>query len=284
MKISICGINGLIGDKLAKSFYDRGYEVIPVLRGDLSKGSSHIASLIDGSIAVINIAGAPVFKRWSQKWKSEIYNSRILTTKVLVDAVNSLSSPPKKFISVSATGIYDHINVHDEFSTFFDSGFLAYVCRDWESAALEIDSSKAELTIFRLGVVLSNRGGAFKKLLPVFKYGVGGPVGSGKQYFPWIHIDDVVNAFIGAVELNRPTGVYNLVAPEIVTNGQFSRVLGRVLSRPAILPLPAFLLKTIYGEAASMLLLGQQVIPQRLLADGFDFKYPRLEEGLKSLI
>jgi uncharacterized protein (TIGR01777 family) len=220
-------------------------------------------------------------RRWEIARKKEIYESRVLTTRRLVEAVNSLEKPLADFITASAVGIYDSVEVHDEFSTSYASGFLADLCIDWEHEALKVDAEKTRLTIFRLGVVLSASGGMLKKMLPPFRLGLGARIGKGDFYMPWIHIDDVVKAIVGTIFKPIATGVYNLVAPEIVTNREFTLQLAAVTGKAAYLTLPAKLVSLVMGEASQLLLEGQQVIPQRLLADGFEFSYPTLESALR---
>ncbi|TCO05978.1 TIGR01777 family oxidoreductase [Natronoflexus pectinivorans] len=280
MKIAICGISGLIGNAVANEFRSANDEVISITRSDLSKGTEHLKKLLEGTSAVVNLAGAPIAKRWTKKWKEEIYSSRVNTTRTIVQAVNQMENPPKEFVSASAVGIYDAVSVHDEFSLNYAEDFLSKVCQDWEGEALKLDSKRVRLTIFRLGVVLSKKGGALKQMLLPFKIGLGGRIGSGEQFFPWIHLTDVVRAISGAVKIPKATGIYNLVAPEILNNRQFTVTLAKTMKKPAIFPVPVWGLKLLFGEGASALIEGQQVIPQRLLADGFDFSFPTLERAL----
>ncbi len=281
MKVAICGINGLIGKAAAERFHLKNYEIIAISRDDLAKGSDHLKSLFFDVDAIINLAGAPLIKRWTAKWKKEIYNSRINTTRLIVDAVNKMESPPQSFISASAVGIYDINSVHDEFSVLYGNDFLSMICRDWEQEALKIKSQSVKLSIFRFGVVISKQGGFLKRILFQFKMGLGGKIGKGDQFFPWIHIEDVIRAIVGAVELPNAAGIYNLVAPEIVDNRQFTKTLASVLKRPAFFSVPLWFLKLLFGEAVTAITSGQQVIPQRLLADAYEFAYPTLESALK---
>ncbi len=281
MKVAICGINGLIGKATAEKFHLMNYDVIAIGRDDLAKGSEHLKVLFNNVDAIINLAGAPLIRRWTKKWKEELYNSRINTTRIIVEAVNEMEIPPRSFISASAVGIYDDHSVHDEFSVLYGKDFLSMICRDWENEALKLNSKPIKLFIFRFGAVLSKQGGFLKRILFQFKMGLGGKIGKGNQFFPWIHIDDVVRAIIGAVELPNTAGIYNLVAPEIVDNQKFTKTLASVLKRPAFFPVPLCLLKLLFGEAVTAITTGQQVIPQRLLADGFEFAYPTLESALK---
>jgi uncharacterized protein len=281
MRVAICGITGLIGKAVKTALQSEDYIVIGISRQDLAAGSGHLQKLLHGTDSVINLAGSPIITRWSKANKERIYHSRIDTTRLLVEAVNGLPSPPKDFISASAVGIYDEVNVHDEFSSNFSSDFLATVCRNWEHEALKLNADKVRLSIFRLGVVLSATGGALKQMLLPFKMGVGGRIGSGQQFFPWIHLEDVVRAVVGGITIPRASGVYNLVAPEVLTNLQFTKKLARTLKRPASLLVPVWALKLVLGDGVKALTSGQQVIPQRLLADGFEFSYPTLARALE---
>ncbi|GAO31422.1 TIGR01777 family oxidoreductase [Geofilum rubicundum] len=282
MRVAICGITGLIGQAVKTALQSAGYIVVGVSRQDLASGTDHLKKLLHGTDAVVNLAGAPILTRWTESNKKKIYHSRIDTTRLLVEAINALSSPPKDFISASAVGIYDDVNVHDEFSTNYSSDFLSKVCRDWENEALKVNADKVRLSIFRLGIVLTVSGGALEQMLLPFKWGLGGKIGSGKQFFPWIHLEDVVSAIVGGITIPRASGVYNLVAPELVTNQQFTHQLARALRRPAFFMVPVWVLKLVFGEGATALTTGQQVIPQRLLADGFEFSYPSLNRALKT--
>ena len=281
MKVVICGITGLIGKTVKVALEAEGYEVVGVYRDDLAIGVSHLQDVIEGAEAVVNLAGAPVLKKWTKDYKLQIYNSRIYTTRLLVEAINGMQLPPKNFISASAVGIYDEINVHDEFSSNFSSDFMASVCRDWENEVLKLKRDKVCLSIFRLGIVISSRGGALKKMLLPFKFGLGGKLGSGNQYLPWIHLDDVVRAIVGDIAIPWTSGVYNLVAPEVLTNIEFTHKLAKVLHRPAFIKIPEWVLKLVYGEGSKLLISGQQVIPQRILADGFEFLFPTLSSALE---
>lgn len=282
MKVAICGITGLIGKEASVYFKSLGYEVFGLGRSDLKKGVNHLQTVLSGTDVLINLAGAPILKRWTNKWKREIYNSRIDTTRMLVTAINGMAQPPGVFISSSAVGIYDAINVHDEFSANLDHGFLGTLCQDWEAEALKANPGMRKV-ILRLGVVLSARGGALKQMLVPFKLGLGGTIGNGQQAFPYIHISDLVKAFSWIVETPLAEGIYNMVSPQLVTNREFTKSLAKALHRWAPFTIPAFALKLIYGQAAQTLVKGQFVVPQRLLSDGFLFQFPALDAALTEL-
>lgn len=281
LRVAICGISGMIGTAVEQALLAQGHAVTGIRRSDLNAGKAHLQEKLKGCDALINLAGASILTCWTASAKERIYNSRIATTRSLVEAINGMEAPPADFISASAVGIYDQINVHDEFSLNYSNDFLARVCRDWEKEALRVDAQRVRLSIFRLGLVLSTRGGALKQMLLPFKLGLGGRIASGRQYFPWVHLNDVVEAIVGGVCIPRASGVYNLVAPEILTNRTFTRKMAEVLKRPAFLMVPEWALKLIFGEGASVLSTGQQVIPQRLLADGFAFRFPGLDQALE---
>ena len=227
---------------------------------------------------VVNLAGVSIAGRWTEARKKEIYESRVLTTRRLVEAVNSLEKPLADFITASAVGIYDSVEVHDEFSTSYASGFLADLCIDWEHEALKVDAENTRLTIFRLE--LCQHPWLLEKCCSI-QTGTWSQNSKGDFYMPWIHIDDVVKAIVGTIFKPIATGVYNLVAPEIVTNREFTLQLAAVTGKAAYLTLHAKLVRLVMGEAAQLLLERQQVIPQRLLADGFEFSYPTLESALR---
>ena len=281
MRVAICGITGLIGKAVKTALQAEGYIVVGISRQDLASGIGHLQQLLHGTDAVLNLAGSPIITRWSKANKKRIYQSRIDTTRLIVEAVNGLTSPPKDFISASAVGIYDAVNVHDEFSFNYSSDFLSNLCRDWEHEALKLNADKVRLSIFRFGVVLSASGGALKQMLQPFKLGIGGRIGSGDQFFPWIHLDDVVRAVVGGITIPRASGVYNLVAPEVLTNKQFTQKLAKAMHRPAFMLVPTWALQLLLGEGAKALTSGQQVIPHRLLADGFEFSYPTLNSAFE---
>lgn len=278
--IVLCGITGFTGKFISNHLMSLGYEVKGITRQDLLKNDAHVKSIIANSKALINLAGAPIMKRWSKKWRNEIYNSRILITQRLVHIMNDMNNPPEVFMSSSAIGIYDSIHFHAEDSEYYDNGFLGKICIDWEKEAIKA-SPKIRVIIFRLGVVLSRHGGALKQLIIPFKMGVGGRVGSGLQYFPFVHIDDVCDFVNWAVTNNSAYGIYNIVAPQIINNKQFTSALANVIKMPAFFTVPSFVLKVLYGEAAQIVTTGQQVKPTRLLAHGFNFRFPDIYKALE---
>lgn len=290
MKILITGGTGFIGSSLVKELSLSGYELI-VLSRDKHENKNGISFIqweseslreaISKADIVINLAGEPLAnKRWTSEQKKLIYDSRIAATRLLVRAINSSTNKPKKLISASAIGFYG--NRYDEIVTENSScgvGFLSDTCKNWEE---EANKAETNVLILRTGLVLGD-GGALKKMLMPFKMFVGGPLGPGSQYMSWIHIHDMIQLIKFLVEKNV-TGIINVTSPNPVTNKEFSNVFGDVLSRPSFMPAPAFALKLLLGEMASLLLEGQRVLPERALQYGYKFKYPELEGALRSLL
>jgi uncharacterized protein len=282
MKVLISGSTGFVGKSLAAALTGKGFEVVSAGRADFAEGVDALAVKVSQVDVVVNLAGAPIVARWSASYKKEILDSRIKTTKMLADAIVLATKKPGLFISTSAVGIYPDGEVFTEANARYGHDFLAKVCTDWEAEAMKA-ASHTRVAIFRLGVVLSAKGGALPKLLLPFKLGLGGPIAGGKQGFSWIHMDDLINAYLFVIE-KQLGGVFNLSAPEISDNAGFTRALGSALKRPAILPVPAFALRLVYGEGASALTNGQKVISERLQKEGFVFRFPDLETALMDLL
>ncbi len=295
MKIVISGASGLIGTQLVAKLSTSGHEVVRLVRrspkaGEIQwnpKSGTLDASALEGVDAVIHLSGAGIGdKRWSDGYRKEILDSRTDTTALLAKTIASLSRKPSVFLSGSAIGIYGARNDEQltEVSTH-GTGFLAEVCEQWEAAAKPAVDAGIRTVYLRTGIVLSPKGGALKKLLPLFKLGVGGKFGNGKQWQSWISIDDE----IGAIEYlltSNVSGAVNLTAPNPVTNAEFTKVLASVLKRPAIVPVPTFAPKILLGGelADALLFTGQRVIPAALNASGYSFKHTTLESALRSLL
>jgi len=284
MKIAISGMSGLIGMALSEQLSTQGYQTIPIRREDVAKGASHVSNLINGVTAVVNLAGAPVLRRWTNSWKNEIYNSRVVTTKTITEAIGSMERPPGIIVSASAVGIYSKNGEHDDNSTNYGHDFLSDVCIDWEAAAREAESNITRVVIMRMGVVLANNGGALKQMLMPFRLGLGGNIASGFQPFPWVHVYDATRALSWVINNKGLKGVFNLVAPGLVSNREFTKALSLTLAKPALIPVPALALKILYGEASTILTAGQRVIPHRLMAEGFNFNFPDVESALNNLL
>lgn len=279
-KIAICGASGLIGRNLSRRIVEEGGTVIKITRKDLFEGVHHLMDILQGADAIVNLAGSTIVGHWSDRKKQNILSSRIQTTRLLVLAVRKMENPPRAFVSASAVAIYDDVEVHDEFSLNYAKDFLSDVCRFWEKEAFKLNDTRTRPVIFRLGFVLSPRGGMLNRIVLPFKVGLGAVVGTGKQYFPWVHIEDVINAILWSLNSPRTKGIYNLVAPQIIRNYTFTITLASILKRSVFLRIPEWMLKKIFGEGAQVFTKGQQVIPHRLLAERFVFTYPRLKGAL----
>lgn len=281
--IAITGATGFIGSMLTSSLKQQGYKVLPLGRSELGGSIDQIREKLEGCWAVINLAGAPIIQRWSTKNKEAMVKSRIQTTKKLVEAINICRTPPNLLISASAVGIYTENQAQTESNCKLSTGFAAQLCQDWEAESNRVRTA-TRLVNPRIGIVLGTAGGALPKMLPAFRLGIGGIIGDGKQFFPWIHIDDLLAAFTFLLKTQSLSGPVNLVAPERITNKQFTQQLAKTLNRPAFIPIPAFALKLLYGEGASTLTQGQEVIPEKLLEAGFKFRCATIERALIDLL
>lgn len=282
MKVAIAGATGFIGSSLRSRLENLKWTVIPLTRSDFSKDESSFYTLIDGCDLVINVAGVPVITRQTTDYRKEIYDSRIGTTRKIVNAIKLAKKPPAHFICASAVGIYSGDEVNTETSFSMGSDFMAQVCNDWENTANDAKDF-AGVTIARMGVVLNAGSGALKVMLLPFGMGLGAKVGTGEQMFSWIHSEDLLNAYIFVIEGKR-TGTYNFTSPGYLRNVDYTKALGEALNRPAVLTVPEFALKIIYGKGADAMISGQAVYPERLLSEGFKFKFPQIEEALKDLL
>lgn len=295
MKIIISGASGLIGTELSSHLKRSGHDVWRLVRRsagkneiswDPAKGVLNGAD-IEGTDAIVHLSGAGIGdKRWTPSYKKEILDSRTLSTGLLARTIASLSRKPTVFLSGSAIGIYGARGDEklDEQSTNGKS-FLADVCKQWEAAAEPAISAGIRTVLLRTGIVLTPRGGALKKQLPLFKIGAGGKFGRGDQWQSWISLDDEIRAIEYLLTANV-SGPVNLTAPNPVTNAQFTTTLAKVLKRPALLPIPSFGPKLLLGGelADALLFTGQRVLPNALVASGFKFAHSNLEEALRSLL
>lgn len=296
MNILLTGSTGLIGSALIPALTSEGHRVSCLVRSksklgnrdtywDPAAGELYSPGL-EGLDAVIHLAGESIAGgRWTVARKARIRDSRIQGTRLLSETLAHLAHPPKVFISTSAVGYYG--DRADEVLTEPSppgSNFLAGVCREWESATEPAAQHGIRVVILRLGVVLSSKGGALAKMLTPFRMGVGGIIGSGKQYMSWLAMDDLVRIIHHALKTELLNGPTNAVAPNPVTNAEFTKTLGRVLGRPTVLPMPAFAARLAFGEMADELLLpSQRVVPTELLASGFVFRHPDLESAFADL-
>ena len=296
MNILVTGASGLIGSALVSALTAAGHGVTRLVRSQPKSGEKAVrwdpmAGTIDprafeGVDAVVHLAGENIAARWTPAQKVKIRDSRVKGTQVLSEALARLASPPKVLVSASAIGYYGdrgtEILTEDSAP---GAGFLAEVCRAWEAATEPARQHGMRVVRLRFGIVLSAAGGALPKMLPPFRLGLGGVLGSGQQYMSWIALDDAVGAIQHAVVTDALQGPVNAVAPQAVTNQEFTKTLGKVLGRPTVFPLPAFAARLMFGEMADELLLASaRVQPAKLLASGFSFRYPELESALRHLL
>lgn len=304
-RVTVTGATGLVGPSLVAVLRERGAQVT-VLTRDPARARETLgavdavawdplsepappAALVDRD-AVIHLAGAPVAQRWSEQAKRAIRDSRTSGTRNLIEGLqrahqSELGEPPRVLVSSSAIGYY---GAHGEEPLDEDaspgSDFLAEVCVAWEAAAAGARELGMRVVALRTGVVLDRDGGALAKMLPPFQLGVGGPVAGGNQYVSWIHPDDLRGMMLAALEDERWDGPFNATAPEPLPNREFSKILGRVLGRPALLPVPGAALRLLYGEMAEIVTTGARVMPAKALVLGYEFGHPRLEEALRSAL
>jgi uncharacterized protein (TIGR01777 family) len=283
MEVTISGSSGFIGSAVLRKITSRGWTARIINRQSFEMPDDEfLEKKIEGADAVINLAGAPVIRRWTEEGKKEIVESRIATTRKIANAIGNAKVKPKVLISASATGIYDPVHEHTEESRELATGFLADLCRDWEKEAAAV----AEITrvvVFRTGLVLGTGGGMLKRMETPFKVGLGAMIGNGKQAFSWIHLEDLVSAFVFAIEQEQVRGAVNAVAPYPTTNYHFTKTFGKVMMQPAFLRIPEFVLRMVYGEGAQTLTTGQKVLPRKLLQSGFSFLFPTVEKALVNL-
>lgn len=302
-RVVVTGATGSIGSAVVAALRERGDSVVALSRDD-DRARERLGAGVEvhawrepvgqrpprdafaGAYAVVHLLGEPVDQRWTAEAKRAIRESRVASTRNLVAALRALpeTDAPPVLVSQSATGYYGACDGRplDEHAAL-GSGFLAEVVDEWERAALEA-AACMRVVVMRTGVVLSPRGGALARMLPFFRAGVGGPVAGGEQYVPWVHLDDVVGAVLRSIDDPEADGPVNVTAPTAVTNRQLSHTLGRVLRRPAVLPVPALALRALYGEMASIVVTGQHVVPRRLHELGYVFRQPRLEPALRGVL
>jgi uncharacterized protein (TIGR01777 family) len=287
MRITITGASGLIGSRLVERLEQRGDEVTKLSRKtnwNPLDGPAP-AELLDGRDAIVHLAGENVAQRWTHESRKAIRESRELGTRNLVEGIRRTDSKPKALVSSSAVGYYGpHGDEELDEDTPPGNDFLAEVCVVWEREARKAEELGLRVVRVRTGVVLDAGGGALAKMLPPFKLGGGGPVAGGKQYMPWIGVDDVVGIYLAAIDDPSWTGAVNAAAPEPVTNKTFSKALGRALHRPAVAPIPGAAIRLLYGDMAEIVTKGQRVIPRRTLELGYRFQHPDLDEALRTAL
>ena len=301
MRVIITGGTGLIGRALSSSLARDGHEVIVLSRdpgrhADLPAGVRAVSwdarsaagwgELAEGAGAVVNLAGDNIAAgRWTAERKRRIRQSRVDAGRAVSEAIAAATDKPGVLVQASAVGYYGG-QASGPLGEDAPSGddFLASVCRDWEASTAGVEAMGVRRVVTRIGVVLDGQGGALPQMLLPFKLFAGGPVGSGKQPFPWIHLDDVVGAMRFLIEDASASGVYNLSGPEPQDNASFGRIIGRVMHRPAFMPAPGFAMRLVFGEMADILLEGQQAVPARLEQAGYRFRHASAEAALREIL
>ncbi len=279
-KLAITGGTGFIGSQIVQQMQAMGYEVVLISKADINSETNMLKQKLKNASLVINLAGAPIIKDWTEPYKKYLYSSRVHTTTNLVYAIDREST--KLFISASAVGIYGNNGPQTENNFTYADDFLGKICRDWETEALYLSDSVRTI-IFRFGVVLGN-GGALQKMLPLFRRNLGGVIAGGRQAYSWVHIQDVLGAISYVLQHPDCNGIYNLTSPHPVDNRTFTKTLALALHKKAFLPVPAFALKVLYGEGATALINGQTALPEHLLNDGYQFQFPELKEAIEDLV
>jgi hypothetical protein len=299
--VFVTGATGFIGRALVSRLKSEGRDIVVWARSDtramkllgdgidvvsISAGHDALVAALSGCDAIVNLAGEPILGgRWTSKRRAALRHSRVDATEQIVAAIEAAGPRPRVLVSASAVGFYGDRGEEllTETSPPGDD-FLSRLCQDWERAALAASASGVRVVVVRTGVVLGKGGGALAQMMLPFKLGAGGPIGSGRQLSPWIHLDDIVSLFVAAIENDRVRGPVNGVAPQIVRNRDFARALGAAMHRPAILPAPKLVLRLVFGEAAGVLFASQRVEPQAATRAGFTWKYPALDAALISCV
>ncbi len=302
MRVFVTGGTGLVGRRLVARMLERGDQPVVLSRNrdaaittlgpdvEVVEGDPTVEGIWQQSVstcpAVVNLAGENIFaRRWNEDFKVAIRDSRVLATQHVVAAISRAESRPAVLVNASAIGFY---GPHGDEELTEDSppgnDFLANACVDWETAAREIATHGVRLVLVRIGIVLSAEGGALTQMLTPFKLGVGGPVGSGRQWMAWIHMEDLVGIILHSLDNPQVSGVINATAPEPSTNKEFSKALGRALGRPAVFPVPVFMLRLRFGQVAEVLAAGQRVIPKRTLESGYAFRFAKIDDALIDLL
>jgi uncharacterized protein (TIGR01777 family) len=302
MKIIVAGASGLIGRRLTSAYLESGHTIICLTTRTVGANTGRDPSFrrihwdgetvgewksyLENADAVINLSGQSLASgRWTRSRKQSLTASRLNSTKAIVEAIRQTATKPAVFLSASAVGYYGPVDTGDVTEDHPPgTDFLASLCARWEMEAAKASASGVRTVILRSGVVLDPSGGALRRLVLPFKFFVGGPLGTGTQWLPWIHREDQVRAILYAIENPGISGPINLVAPDVVTMAEFSRTLGRVLHRPSFMRVPALVLQMLLGEMAIVVLTGQRAIPRKLVQAGFQFSHPALPEALSSLL
>jgi uncharacterized protein (TIGR01777 family) len=282
MNIAISGSNGFIGKQLTFYFQAKGNDVRRISRIYEGTPANDLVTKLSGVDVVINLAGAPIVGRWTRKYKKTLFDSRMNTTRKIVEAISLMDKKPELLISASAVGIYSSVGDQTESNYRKANDYLGEICTAWEMEAKKaVPFSRVAIT--RFGIVLGKDGGALKRMLPLFRYGLGGKIASGKQGFSWIHVYDVIHAIEFIIENPKLSGEFNLTAPDVVNNSKFTKVLSKTLGKPALFTVPAFVLKLIFGEGVIAVAGGQFALPKHLTDEGFQFSFPDLENALQDI-
>src|SRR5512143_1107638 len=300
MKILITGGTGFVGTQLTSRLIKDNHEVTILSRsakrsGEIPRGISYLQGdptqkgswqeAIKNHDAVINLAGASIFAKWTEEHKKAIRESRVSTTRNIVEGIPSRLQKQFAFFSTSAVGYYGFCG-DEELTEESPNGddFLARIASEWEGEALKARKKDARVVITRFGIVMGEKGGALSQMIPLFKKYIGGPIGSGKQWFSWVHIKDLAEAFAFLLKHPEISGPVNVCSPNPVRNKDLAKALGKALHRPSFIPAPGFIVKLVFGEFGSVILEGQRVIPKRLLENGFVFQYPDIEKALQGIV
>jgi len=305
MKIAISGATGFVGSRLVERLHTEGHRILVLTRNPTFAQkvfpspafpnleiiaytpivSGAWQDTIAGCDGVVNLAGEPIAEgRWTPERKQEILNTRKLGTQKIVEAIAKSQPQPSVLVNTSAIGYYGT----SETASFDEDSangkdFLAQVCQEWEAEARKLKDTNVRLVILRFGIILGN-GGALGKMITPFKLFAGGPIGTGQQWFSWIHLDDIVSLIIQALTKSTMEGVYNGTAPQPVSMNDLSTTMGKVMNRPSWLPVPGFAIEAILGDGAKVVLEGQQVLPKRTLESGFEYQYPNLQSALTQIL
>jgi uncharacterized protein (TIGR01777 family) len=301
MKVAIAGATGFVGSRLVERLQAEGHQIVALTRDPAKAAFPQSSSLeviaynptesgdwqnaLYGCDGVVNLAGAAIAEsRWTPERKQALIDSRKITTQKIVEAIAKVDHKPSVLVNASAIGFYgtSETATFDETSSA-GNDFLAEICQIWEAEASKVKESGTRLVIVRLGVVLGD-GGALGRMLPAFKLFAGGPIGSGKQWFSWIHRDDLVSLIMRALTQSDMEGIFNATAPNPVRMVDLTNTLGEVMNRPSWLPVPGFALEAMLGDGAKVVLEGQEVLPKRTLSSGFEYQYPTLKPALEEIL
>src|SRR3954463_417424 len=285
MRVAVTGATGTIGREVVRQLRERGDDVVAVSRDPASAGLEAVGwdgLDLSGFDGVINLAGSPIDQRWTDEGKKKIRDSRLDSTRRVVEALRSADPRPQVLVSQSAEGYYPRGNAPLAEDSGPGNGFLSEVVQAWEAEARKAEELGVRVVTARTGVVLARAGGALPKMLTPFKLGVGGPVAGGDQPFPWIHVGDAAGALIFLLDTEAATGAVNVVAPEKHTNKTFTKTLGKAIHRPTVFPVPALAIKALYGEMGSTVLEGSNPDPAKLEGLGYRYDKPRLDDALSS--